>query len=414
MINYRCNYRSWIASSSAAIAFILSPNPALAIDVQDVPNPRTTGGWVSDTADLISPEGEAELNVLLSELEAESGAEVAVVTVDQTAPATSPRSFTTELFNYWGVGKAEEDNGVVFLISEGDRRAEVVVGYGLEDYLTQTKIEALLRREAIPSFKSQNYEQGIFNASEALVDELLTFSASRLLIDELQSPNAIDIDRQEAETTKTVENSRLASEPSQNTTLSFLKLLFGAIGFSGAGVVLYALLGALVESLHPKCKQCQVKLRKVVEPELSAHLSPAQRKASDLGSATYEGWLCPSCSDISINRRKQYLTIYRNCPRCHEPTVRHTRRTVENPTHHRAGRAEITKKCHCCNYQAVDFVAIAQLSDHRSHSASPHHSYHSTHSHSHHTSSGYTGGNSSSGGGFGGGSSGGGGGGADW
>ena len=144
MINHRCNYRSWIASSSAAIAFILSPNPALAIDVQDVPNPRTTGGWVSDTADLISPEGEAELNVLLSELEAESGAEVAVVTVEQTAPAASPRSFTTELFNYWGVGKAEEDNGVVFLISEGDRRAEVVVGYGLEDYLTQTKIESLL------------------------------------------------------------------------------------------------------------------------------------------------------------------------------------------------------------------------------------------------------------------------------
>ena len=112
----------WIASMAV---------PVLAMTVQAVPNPREMNSWISDTQDLISPQSEATLNQQLSALEAQTGTEMTVVTVDNTSGSASPKAFATELFNTWGVGKADEDNGVLFLVSVGDRRSEVEVGFSL-------------------------------------------------------------------------------------------------------------------------------------------------------------------------------------------------------------------------------------------------------------------------------------------
>jgi uncharacterized protein len=51
---------------------------AIAITVQDVPNPRqTSGGWVTDMAALLSPEAETQINQIATELEADTQAELA-------------------------------------------------------------------------------------------------------------------------------------------------------------------------------------------------------------------------------------------------------------------------------------------------------------------------------------------------
>ncbi|MEL6816891.1 MAG: TPM domain-containing protein, partial [Cyanobacteria bacterium J06598_3] len=61
---------------------LLSILPGAAVPVSSVPNPQTlNGSWVSDTADMLSPESEDQLNQLISELEATTGAELAIVTV---------------------------------------------------------------------------------------------------------------------------------------------------------------------------------------------------------------------------------------------------------------------------------------------------------------------------------------------
>ena len=124
--NSFCNIQHIILAGSVLLGILLSPLSTLAITVEDVPNPRiTNGNWVSDTADILSESTEKQLNEMISKLEAKNGAEIAVVTVNETAPASSPKAFTTELFNYWGIGKKGQDNGVLFLISVGDRRVEI-------------------------------------------------------------------------------------------------------------------------------------------------------------------------------------------------------------------------------------------------------------------------------------------------
>jgi uncharacterized protein len=49
---------------------------ATAMTVQDVPNPRRiSGGWVTDMANLLSPEAEAQMNQMATDLEADTQAE---------------------------------------------------------------------------------------------------------------------------------------------------------------------------------------------------------------------------------------------------------------------------------------------------------------------------------------------------
>ncbi|MEL7400745.1 MAG: TPM domain-containing protein [Pseudomonadota bacterium] len=152
---------------------LLSAAPSVAITPAEVPNPRQeNSGWVTDMADMLSSGEEAELNQLISELEATEGHEIAVVTVPDTQPSATPKAFTTELFNSWGIGKEGEDNGVLFVVSKGDRRTEIEVGYGLEATLPDAKVGEILRSRITPEFKQGNFNTGILNGTQALVTVL--------------------------------------------------------------------------------------------------------------------------------------------------------------------------------------------------------------------------------------------------
>ena len=41
------------------------------------------------------------------------------------------KRFATRLFNSWGLGDRRKNNGVLLLVSTGDRRVEVEIGRGL-------------------------------------------------------------------------------------------------------------------------------------------------------------------------------------------------------------------------------------------------------------------------------------------
>ena len=73
-------------ASLLSLAIIIIPQISHALTVQEVPNSRqVNGGWVTDMANIISNNTEAELNRIISELEAKNGTEIAVVTVAKTA-----------------------------------------------------------------------------------------------------------------------------------------------------------------------------------------------------------------------------------------------------------------------------------------------------------------------------------------
>ncbi|MFS8878496.1 TPM domain-containing protein [Synechococcus sp. H55.8] len=137
------------------------PQPAWAITLEQVPNPRRQyGGWVSDTADILSSSTENELNRLLTQLEQRTSAEMAVVTVPNTQGYATPKAFTTQLFNYWGIGKAGRNNGVLFLISVGDRRVEIETGRGLATILPDSRVQQIIDQQILPKFRNRDFDGG--------------------------------------------------------------------------------------------------------------------------------------------------------------------------------------------------------------------------------------------------------------
>ncbi|MGB3292922.1 MAG: TPM domain-containing protein [Phormidesmis sp.] len=149
------------------------PLPVLAVSVDSVPNPREEdGNWVTDMAEALSDPTEVKLNQLIADLEAQNGSEVAVVTVPNTLPADSTKEFATDLFNAWGIGKAEADNGVLFLIDIGERRVEIETGYGIEEILPDAKVAEIIEQEITPSLKQGDYDSGTLAGTQALVETL--------------------------------------------------------------------------------------------------------------------------------------------------------------------------------------------------------------------------------------------------
>ncbi len=166
-------YQVFIFVFSLVIALILTNIPSYALTVNEVPNPRQqNGGWVTDMVDMLSPQAENQLNQMISELEKENGTEIAVVTVSTTKPSSTPKAFTTKLFNTWGIGKEGKDNGILFLVSKGDRRTEIETGTGITKILPNAKVSGIIKQQVTPKFKRGKFEAGILAGTKSLIREL--------------------------------------------------------------------------------------------------------------------------------------------------------------------------------------------------------------------------------------------------
>ena len=165
--------KQWIWISLVCFACSLTVSSGFALDVKQVPNPRQIeGNWVTDMAELLKPDTIAQLNQMITSLEAQNGDEIAVVTVPETEPAASPKEFATALFNEWHIGKKDQNNGVLLLISKGDRRVEIETGYGVEAILPDAKVGQIISSEITPRFKAGDYDGGTLAGTKSLVQAL--------------------------------------------------------------------------------------------------------------------------------------------------------------------------------------------------------------------------------------------------
>ena len=128
--------------------------------VKTVPNTRLESNdiHVSDPDDYLSDSAEMNINTALCAIR--DKADVFVVTLSSIGEA-EPKRFATELFNEWGIGDAETDNGVLLLFVENQNALEFETGYGAEETLTDFKCERIFTKTIKPFFKAGDYEGGL-------------------------------------------------------------------------------------------------------------------------------------------------------------------------------------------------------------------------------------------------------------
>ena len=117
-------------------------------------------GYVNDYAAVLTEDDKAYLEDFLKTLEAETSAEVAIVTVSSLEGLTI-EEYASRLFAEWGIGQREQDNGVLLLVAPADRAVRIEVGYGVEPILPDGLAGEIIRTEMLPEFKIGNLRRGI-------------------------------------------------------------------------------------------------------------------------------------------------------------------------------------------------------------------------------------------------------------
>ncbi len=131
-------------------------------------NYPTFDGFVTDDADLISDSTQLSIEEMLSKYNSEKSVQIAVVTV-KSLQGEIIEDYAVKLFEKWGIGDKNKDNGVLFLISKDDRKMRIEVGYGLEGEITDGDAGTIIRDIAAPSFKNKNYDKGISDSVKAIM-----------------------------------------------------------------------------------------------------------------------------------------------------------------------------------------------------------------------------------------------------
>ena len=126
-------------------------------------------GHVNDFAHILKPETVSNLESTLANFESTTGNEIAIVTIDTHGSDETIESYAVKLFEKWGIGKENEDNGLLLLISRDDREMRIEVGYGLEPVITDIESGRIIREILIPAFQAGNYDEGVIQAVEHLV-----------------------------------------------------------------------------------------------------------------------------------------------------------------------------------------------------------------------------------------------------
>ncbi len=124
-------------------------------------------GWVNDHANIITPEWKAKITVLIDDIEKNTTAEIAVITVP-SLEGKAIEELALQYLEELGVGKKETDNGVVILVALQDHEYRIETGYGVEGILPDARAGRIGREILKLYFRQELYGEGIYNTVEEI------------------------------------------------------------------------------------------------------------------------------------------------------------------------------------------------------------------------------------------------------
>ncbi len=347
-----------------------------AYTIENLPNPKDNGsGYVSDPDGILNAQDRSTLNALCSQLEQNSTAQVAIVIVNSIGQE-NPKDFATRLFNHWGIGQADVDNGLLVFSVMDQRRTEFETGYGLEGVLPDVICYRIGMQELVPYFREGNYGAGLIAATQRIKETL--------------------------ENPETIEEIRSSGQPRQvidgvpdglvwYAVIDALFVLFLIIWLiytnyskqelydrfmmvrkvhSWVFILLFPLPYALFYPLlsrHLKKLRNQPRygrktgaiMHKLHETEDDRYLELGQVVEEHLGSVDYDVWITEDEEDILILPYKKRWSKYKACPKCQFKTYALSDTNVlRSATYSHSGKKEVIHTCKNCNYRNRRVVVI--------------------------------------------------------
>ncbi|OYW58387.1 MAG: hypothetical protein B7Z10_08175 [Rhodobacterales bacterium 32-66-7] len=129
---------------------------------QVLPSPE--GDRVSDFARVLDPADEAALVQSLATLQDETGVEMVVVTLPRLelygGAGLRLDDYATALFNAWGIGDSDRNDGILMLVVTDAREVRIALGSGY-DPIYDGRAARVLTSAVLPEFREGRLVEGI-------------------------------------------------------------------------------------------------------------------------------------------------------------------------------------------------------------------------------------------------------------
>lgn len=152
---------------------------------------------VADHADILSAETEDYINSVSTRLQETCGAQIGVYTLEDMIGNSTMEGVAYEVFNTWGLGDAEQDNGVLLLLApyEADGGDYYVMrGDGLESQLSYSTLNSILQDDLEPNWVKGDYDTGTQKAVSSIANRLCRIYGVSLS-DSADGTSAVSYDR---------------------------------------------------------------------------------------------------------------------------------------------------------------------------------------------------------------------------
>lgn len=130
--------------------------------------PPVPTAFFNDEANVVPSPVASQLNETLAQFERDSSNQLLVAIYPKMQTDSSIEDYANRLFQAWGPGLKDKDNGAVLLVFIQDRKMRIEVGYGLEPRLTDAECFRIIE-ELKPHFRSGDYATGLTNAVTSMI-----------------------------------------------------------------------------------------------------------------------------------------------------------------------------------------------------------------------------------------------------
>ena len=357
--------------------FITSVAVAKTYEVSDVPNVHVADRtrYVSNPDNIISQQTVASIDTTLAGVWNKTSAEVVVVVVGSVDGDID--DFATKLFEKWGIGKKDKDNGLLFVVAKDDRRAAIRTGYGMEGVVPDIIAGRIIRDTAAPYFKNSDYDGGVKASVNEIARIITTPGATEELMSKYANDSNSDDDITAAELFSlwitmggfatailavfylyTLIKTRRYDRYDRYQALKKLIIPGLIVGFIGIGIPMIVVLLTWLTMRYMRlrrrrCPHCHAKMRRLDEATDNQYLTPAQDAEERLNSVDYDVWLCDKCGETDILPFVNTAANYTVCPKCGARACSlRSNRVLQKPTEHREGMGVKDYMCRNCGNQS--------------------------------------------------------------
>lgn len=136
-----------------------------------------------DEVGVLSEELKGEIYFTNERLYRDCGAQIVVVVLPTTS-AENIEDYSIRLFNSWGIGDSQRNNGFLLLLAIDDENYYACPGTGLREALPSEEISRMLLDNLEDDFAARKYDSGVRKMYEALFLRIASICGSDVTIQE--------------------------------------------------------------------------------------------------------------------------------------------------------------------------------------------------------------------------------------